>query len=102
MNDGRREVTIALETLSKDSLALAKRLAALKNLEAKEIIALAKKRKGAESSGYGRGGDLIMEHSLTNSKGQSIKAKFISSSDSEVTLLISGKSSPICPGALFR
>ena len=55
MNDGRREVTIALETLSKDSLALAKKLAALKNLEAKEIIALAKKRKGHESSGYGRG-----------------------------------------------
>lgn len=94
MNDGRREVTIALETLSKDSLALAKKLAALKNLEAKEIIALAKKRKGLKVPDMEEG-DLIMEHSLTNSKGQSIKAKFISSSESEVTLLISGKSSPM-------
>ena len=65
-----------------------KRLAALKNLEAKEIIALAKKRKGLKVPDMEEG-DLIMEHSLTNSKGQSIKAKFISSSESEVTLLIS-------------
>ena len=94
MNDGRREVTIALETLSKDSLVKEEAFAALKNLEAKEIIALAKKRKGLKVPDMEEG-DLIMEHSLTNSKGQSIKAKFISSSESEVTLLISGKSSPM-------
>ena len=62
-----------------------KRLAALKNSEAKEIIALAKKRKALKVPDMEEG-DLIMEHSLTNSKGQSIKAKFISSSESEVTL----------------
>ena len=57
-------------------LGFGEELAALKNSEAKEIIALAKKRKALKVPDMEES-DLIMEHSLTNSKGQSIKAKFI-------------------------
>ena len=91
---GRREIAILLGSLSQESLALAKKLKALSLAEAKKLLLLAKKRKSMKVPTL-QETDLEVEHSLTNTKGQTVKAKFIESNDKEVSLLLGGRASSV-------
>ena len=94
INSGRKEVSIPLNSLSKQSHSLAKKLKALINVRAKENTALVKKRKSMKVPTLEES-DLALEHELTNTQGQSIKAKFIEASDTMVILEMSGKPKPL-------
>ena len=94
INSGRKEVSIPLDSLSKQSHSLAKNLKALINVRAKENTALVKKRKSMKVPALEES-DLALEHELTNTQGQSIKAKFIEASDTMVILEMSGKPKPL-------
>ena len=94
INSGRQEVSIPLDSLSKQSQSLAKKLKALINAEAKENTALVKKRKSMKVTAL-KESDLGLEHELSNAQGQSIKAKFIEASDTMVILEMSGKPKPL-------
>ena len=91
---GRREIAILLGSLSQESLALAKKLKALSLAEAKKLLVLTKRRKSMKVPTL-QETDLEAEHSLTNTKGQTVKAKFIESNDKEVSLLLGGRSNAI-------
>ena len=94
INSGRKEVSIPLNSLSKQSHSLAKKLKALIHVRAKENTALVKKRKSMKVPTLEES-DLALEHELTNTQGQSIKAKFIEASDTMVILEMSGKPKPL-------
>ena len=91
---GRREIDIPLTSLSSQSLNLAKKLKALSIAETKNLSAMAKKRESMKVPSL-QEIDLGVEHTLTNTKGQNVKAKFIGSNDKTVALLLSGRPNPI-------
>ena len=94
INSGRQEVSIPLDSLSKQSQSLAKKLKALIKVQTKENAALVKKRKSMKVPAL-KESDLDLEHELTNTQGQSIRAKFLEASDSKVILEMKGKAKPL-------
>ena len=91
MNRGTREVAIPVDSLNKDSLALAKKLQVLASAEQKELAALAKKRKAMKVPSVTEA-DLEIEHDFMNSSGQAVKAQFVDADDSMVSLLMARRS----------
>ena len=91
MNRGTQEVAIPVESLAKESTSLAKKLQAQFNIEKKQLIALAKKRKGMKVPIF-TDGDLDLEHEFTNSSGQVVIAQFVEADDRIVTLLMQRRS----------
>jgi hypothetical protein len=91
MNRGTREVAIPVDSLNKDSLALAKKLQVLASAEQKELAALAKKRKAMKVPSVTEA-DLEIEHDFTNTNGQVVKAQFVEADDKMVSLLMSRRS----------
>ena len=91
MNRGTREVAIPVDSLNKDSLALAKKLQVLASAEQKELAALAKKRKAMKVPSVTEA-DLEIEHDFMNSSGQAVKAQFVEADDKMVSLLMSRRS----------
>ena len=91
MNRGTREVLIAVDSLNKDSLTLAKKLQGLASAEAKKLAALAKKRKAMKVPAVTEA-DLYIEHEFTNSGGQVLKAQFVEADDKMVSLLMARRS----------
>ena len=65
MNGGTREVAIPVDSLNKDSLALAKKLQVLASAEQKGLAALIKKRKAMKVPAVTEA-DLEIEHDFTN------------------------------------
>lgn len=94
INSGRQEVSIPLDSLSKQSQSLAKKLNSLINAEAKEDAVLVKKRKSMKVPAL-KESDLDLEHELTNTLGQKIRAKFIEASNTLIILEMSGKTKPL-------
>ncbi|HAD21779.1 MAG TPA: hypothetical protein DCF87_06660 [Opitutae bacterium] len=91
MNRGTREVVIPVDSLSKDFLALAKKLQVLASAEQKELAALAKKRKAMKVPAVTEA-DLEIEHEFINSSGQAVKAQFVEADDKMVSLLMARRS----------
>ena len=91
MNQGTREVVIPVDSLNKDSLALAKKLQALASAEQKKIGALAKKRKAFKVPSVTEA-DLDIEHEFTNTSGQVVQAQFVEANDKTVSLLMPRRS----------
>ena len=91
MNRGTREVAIPVDSLNKDSLALAKKLQVLASAEQKKLAALAKKRKAMKVPSVTEA-DLEIEHDFTNTNGQVVKAQFVEADDKMVSLLMSRRS----------
>ena len=91
MNRGTREVAIPVDSLSKDSLALAKKLQILASSEQKELAAFAKKRKAMKVPAVTEA-DLEIEHEFMNSSGQAVKAQFMEADDKMVSLLMARRS----------
>ena len=91
MNRGTREVAIPVDSLSKDSLAMAKKLQTLASAEQKKLAALAKKRKAMKVPAVTEA-DLEIEHDFINSSGQGVKAKFVEADDKMVSLLMTRRS----------
>jgi len=73
MSRGTREVLIPVDSLNKDSLALAKKLQTLATAEQKGLATLAKKRKAMKVPAVTEA-DLEIEHDFTNTSGQVVKA----------------------------
>lgn len=91
---GRREVVIPTKSLSSQSLGLAKKLNALSIAEVKNLSVMAKKRKTMKVPSL-QETDLEIEHALTNTKGQTVNAKFAGSNDRAVSLFLSGRPNAI-------
>ena len=91
MSRGTREVAIPLDSLNKDSLALAKKLQTLAAAEQKGLATLAKKRKAMKVPAVTEA-DLEIEHDFTNTSGQVVKAQFVEADDKMVSLLMSRRS----------
>ena len=91
MSRGTREVAIPLDSLNKDSLALAKKLQTLATAEQKGLATLAKKRKAMKVPAVTEA-DLEIEHDFTNTSGQVVKAQFVDADDKMVSLLMARRS----------
>ena len=91
MSRGTREVAIPIDSLNKDSLALAKKLQTLATAEQKGLAALAKKRKAMKVPAVTEA-DLEIEHDFTNTSGQVVKAQFVDADDKMVSLLMARRS----------
>ena len=91
MNRGTREVAIPVDSLNKDSLALAKKLQVLASAEQKKLAALAKKRKAMKVPSVTEA-DLEIEHDFTNTSGKVVKAQFVEADDKMVSLLMARRS----------
>ena len=91
MSRGTREVAIPIDSLNKDSLALAKKLQTLATAEQKGLAALAKKRKAMKVPAVTEA-DLEIEHEFTNTSGQVVKAQFVDADDKMVSLLMARRS----------
>jgi hypothetical protein len=91
MSRGTREVLIPVDSLNKDSLALAKKLQTLATAEQKGLAALAKKRKAMKVPAVTEA-DLEIEHDFTNTSGQVVKAQFVDADDKMVSLLMARRS----------
>ena len=94
INRGAREVTIPLNSLSQDSLALAKKLKSNLSAVQKAAVALAKKRKAMKVPTV-TDQDLEVEHELKDMEGRTIIAKFVDANDLEVSVLLKSKSTPL-------
>ena len=94
INRGAREVTIPLNSLSQDSLALAKKLKSNLSAVQKAAVALAKKRKAMKVPTVTEQ-DLEVEHELKDMEGRTIIAKFVDANDLEVSVLLKSKSTPL-------
>ncbi len=91
MSRGSREVDIPVDSLNKDSLALAKKLQVLASAEQKKLATLAKKRKAMKVAAVTEA-DLEIEHDFTNASGQVVKAQFMEADDKMVSLLMARRS----------
>ena len=91
MSRGTREVLIPVDSLNKDSLALAKKLQTLATAEQKGLATLAKKRKAMKVPAVTEA-DLEIEHDFTNTSGQVVKAQFVEADDKMVSLLMARRS----------
>ena len=91
---GAREVSIPLNSLSKDSQALAKKLKSNLSALEKKAAALAKKRKAMKVPLVSEQ-DLEIEHELKDIEGRTIMAKFVDANDLDVSVLLKSKSNPI-------
>ena len=94
INRGTREVTIPLNSLSQDSLALAKKLKSILSALQKSAAAMAKKRKAMKVPTVTEQ-DLEIEHELKDIDGRTIMAKFVDANDLEVSVLLKSKSTPL-------
>ena len=94
INRGTREVTIPLNSLSQDSLALAKKLKSNLSALQKSAAAMAKKRKAMKVPTVTEQ-DLEIEHELKDIEGRTIMAKFVDANDLEVSVLLKSKSTPL-------
>jgi len=94
INRGAREVTIPLNSLSQDSMALAKKLKSNLSAVQKAAVALAKKRKAMKVPTVTEQ-DLEVEHELKDMEGRTIIAKFVDANDLEVSVLLKSKSTPL-------
>ena len=94
INRGAREVTIPLNSLSQDSMALAKKLKSNLSAVQKAAVALAKKRKAMKVPTVTEQ-DLEVEHELKDMEGRTIIAKFVDANDLVVSVLLKSKSTPL-------
>ena len=91
---GAREVSVPLNSLSKDSQALAKKLKSNLSALEKKAAVLAKKRKAMKVPLISEQ-DLEIEHELKDIEGRTIMAKFVDANDLEVSVLLKSKSNPL-------